>query len=470
MKVGLTRIVRFDIFCPNCKYYTAPEEERPCYECLSTPAVEHSKVPIHYVGKPHSKTIIELLEEANNTKMDEQWKHYIEQLIETKVDKVEGKGLSTNDLTDKIMDQITKEIPDNILQLSLAIANKVVKEEGKGLSSNDFTDDLKDKLENGIPEDISDLTDIEEMIPKELNDLIDVELENLEEGHIMAYNEETKCFNNMELPDSGGSLVDDLDVAVDVGGIHAGTTYEAGTNIEDVLSDMLEPTLYPSFVDPTANISANPGNTLYETGSSQNVKFTITFNRGVIIPSYGTNGKRAGEAINYEMNTSETPQSSNVFSETITESGNYNGKVNYEAGEQPKDSKGNDYKSPLPAGHVFSNTIHFEFVDAIWANTGSIANVTKQTLVSKSAKVKEFNFPAQTVAFPEVFDVPASWTVTAVEVLNTLSNQWEDCKSEFTVSDVVHPNAGGTIVNYKRYTDNRGYAAAGRKVRVKWSN
>ena len=105
----------------------------------------------------------------------------------------------------------------------------------------------------------------------------------------------------------------------------------------------------------------------------------------------------------------------------------------------------------------------------MWANVNNITTVSKLSLVSKSAKVREMEFPAQTVANPETFDVPASWTVTAVETLNTLSNQWENCAGEFDITNTTHEDAAGNTVNYKRYTDNRGYSADSRKVRIKWS-
>lgn len=54
-----------------------------------------------------------------------------------KVDKVEGKGLSTNDFTDSYKSEI-----DNLPN------NYIAQEEGKGLSSNDFTSEEKTKLSN----------------------------------------------------------------------------------------------------------------------------------------------------------------------------------------------------------------------------------------------------------------------------------------------------------------------------------
>ena len=79
------------------------------------------------------------------------------------------------------------------------------------------------------------------------------------------------------------------------------------------------------------------------------------------------------------------------------------------------------------------------------------------------------HFPAQTVANPEIFDIPAEWTVTAVQVKNDLSGQYEDASAQFTVTNVNHDNAGGVSTAYKRYTFNMGMATGARDIRVKWS-
>lgn len=262
-------------------------------------------------------------------------------------------------------------------------------------------------------------------------------------------------------------LTEDITAAVDVGGVDAGTVFVEGTSIETVLGAILSPTLYPTLTAPSGSMAISPNTKLFESGSSHNVTFVLTLNRGSINPAYGTSGYRSGAATSYTLDG--TTQTTNSFTKTITASGSYTGSIAYAAGEQPKDSRGNNYGTPLAAGSVNTNAIAFEFVNAIWANTSNITTVAKQSLVSKSTKVKQFNFPAQTVANPEIFDVPSAWTVTAVEVLNTLSNQWEDCSSEFTVTSTTHEDAGGNTVNYARYTDNRGYAAGARSVRVKWS-
>lgn len=54
--------------------------------------------------------------------------------IINKIDKIDGKGLSTNDYTDEDKDAVN------------TIGNKVDKEEGKVLSTNDYTNEDKEKL------------------------------------------------------------------------------------------------------------------------------------------------------------------------------------------------------------------------------------------------------------------------------------------------------------------------------------
>ena len=241
-----------------------------------------------------------------------------------------------------------------------------------------------------------------------------------------------------------------------------------GTTFEKLFRDMLNPTAYPTLTPPSATLAAT-GAKLLEAGSTLATVMTLTFSRGSINPAYGTSGYRYGEATGYSLDGG-TSQQENTFNVTVTSAKtSYQGEVSYGAGEQPKDSIGEDYDSPLPAGSVQSNTLKYEFVDAIWANTANIATVAKLALVSKSAKVKQFDFPAQTTSNPVTFDVPASWTVTTVEVKNDLSGQWETATSQFAVTDTTHNDAAGSSVAYKRYSFSLGYATGARSVRVKWS-
>ena len=271
-----------------------------------------------------------------------------------------------------------------------------------------------------------------------------------------------------EISENSGSLVEPINATKTVGGITSGTTYPKDTGFETIFRDMLNPTENPTLTNPSATLSV-AGSTLLESGSSVEKTFTVDFNRGTISPAYGTSGKRAGEATGYSLNGG-TEQQSNTFTETVNASNKtFQASVSYAEGPQPKNSAGQNYSTPLPAGSVNSNTVTFEFVDAIWANTANIATVAKLSLASKSSKSRELSFPPQTVQDVETFDIPVSWTVSKIEVKNELSGAWENCASEFTVSNTTHTDAGGNTVQYKRYSDNRGYSAAGRLIKVSFS-
>ena len=269
-----------------------------------------------------------------------------------------------------------------------------------------------------------------------------------------------------KIPD--GEITTGLTTAIKVGGIEPGTEYAEGTSFEKILSDMLTPVLYPTLSNPSVSLSGS-GSKLLETGGTQSVTLTATFNRGSISPAYGTSGYRAGAVTGYKLNNG-AEQAGNTWSVTVSESNrSFKATASYGAGEQPKDSKGNDYNSPLAAGSVISSTVSYDFVDALWSNVSSIGTVAKMSLVAKSTKQKDFVFPDATEALPEIFDVPASWNVTAIEVKNDLSGAYEDASDQFDITDTTHNNAGGTSVNYKRYTCNLGIDIGSRTIRLKWS-
>lgn len=266
-----------------------------------------------------------------------------------------------------------------------------------------------------------------------------------------------------EIASTAAALAQELNVTKAVGGVSQGRQYPQGTGLEIIFREMLNPTEVPAFTAPVATIAA-AGAKLLEKGSTSRVTITVTFNRGTIIPPYGTSGNRAGEATGYALNGG-APQSRNTFTVDVSEANStFSATVNYAEGEQPKNSIGEDFSEPLPAGSVITNTLTYEFVDPLWSNTANIRTIAKEQLVSRSAKTKTFSFPAQTEEFPEVFDMPASWNVTGIQVLNELNNKWEDCSAEFSVTDEQH---GETA--YRRYTDNRGYGAGARQIKITWS-
>lgn len=261
---------------------------------------------------------------------------------------------------------------------------------------------------------------------------------------------------------SAGKLTAPLTITKAVGGLTVGKTYPIGTPIEQVLKDAFGAVSYPTLTAPSATLSGS-GEKLLEKGTTANVTLTATFNRGSISPAYGTNGFRSGTANTYSLNGGPT-QTQNSFAQVVSETNNtFFVDVAHAAGEQPKDSDGNNYQSALQAGTVRTNTVSYEFVEAIWSNTGDGSSMAKEPLVSKSVKSKIFKFKPQTVANPSVFDMPASWNIVKVEMYNSITKDWS-LISHFDITDVTHDS-----IAYKRYTDNLGYAVGAREIKVTWS-
>lgn len=284
-------------------------------------------------------------------------------------------------------------------------------------------------------------------------------------------NEQKKLSGETYIPqivDEIPYLREDLEAVLDVGGITDGTIYLSGTTIEQVLRDLLYPLLYPVLSDPTAFLMG-AGSKIMEHGATQYVTFTAVLDRGSISPAYKTSGYRSGEAVGFTLNGS-AEQSTGEWNNVLVDINNreFTAVIEYGQGEQPRDSWGNKYEEPLPHGFVQSNTFTYEFVYAIWANTANIRSVAKLPLVSEGEESITLIFPPQTEENPEVFDVSTTMTIKKIEVLNELSGKYEDCSNEFTRTTTTHPDASGNTINYYRYTDNRGYKAGERTIRVSW--
>lgn len=269
----------------------------------------------------------------------------------------------------------------------------------------------------------------------------------------------------LEAASAGGdaTLQQGITVGEAVGGLTAGKTFAKGDDLESILREMLDPLKYPTLTPPSLSLAAS-GGTIFEKGTSTTVTLNATFNQGKIEPAYGTNGKRSGPVTEYTLGavTNTTGQFTDVAVDETNKS--FTASASYEDGPQPKDSHGGNFDVPLTANSVNSNTVTFQFVYCFYSNKDNIASLAKHA--PTTSKVFEMRYPPQTAANPEKFAIPAAWTVSKLEVLNDLSGKFEDVSSEFTVTDVTMQDAAGNDVAYKLYTDNRGYAAADRTIKV----
>lgn len=196
-----------------------------------------------------------------------------------------------------------------------------------------------------------------------------------------------------------GSLGKAITAAIEVGGIDVGDEFAIGTSYDDMWDALLNPTLYPTFIAPSASLSYS-ADTYYEVGTSIAAKSaTASLNRGSISPAYGTSGYRSGEATNYALATSGADTE---YSDSSTSSGTFSvpaltratkgnivltATVSYAAGEQPKDSKGNNYDSPLAAGSKTASKT-MQFIQPYYYGKSATSTVSNFTGLTKSVTAK----------------------------------------------------------------------------------
>lgn len=197
------------------------------------------------------KNRVTTLESDNTTN-----KSNISNLQNNKVNKIEGKGLSTNDFTDELKTKLENlnnyndtevkndiselqtdmtSVENSISTINTNIANKVDKVEGKGLSTEDFTTALKTKLEGlsnyddtEIQQDIQDIQekDLEQDEKLETqNDLI----ERLKDNQINITTEQSSTINVQDCSN--------LSAKIDVFGVSSQET-RSGKNFFDVSKDL----------------------------------------------------------------------------------------------------------------------------------------------------------------------------------------------------------------------------------------
>ncbi len=140
-------------------------------------------------------------------------------IIANKVDKVTGKGLSTNDYTDSAKSFLEETVPQELDRIDEKITeveenvysnfkNKVDKVEGKGLSTNDYTDDEKaavakiaDKVDKVTGKGLStnDYTDAEKAEVAKVSNKLDKPNSN---GGVVFIN----SFDNVSIKAIAGSV------------------------------------------------------------------------------------------------------------------------------------------------------------------------------------------------------------------------------------------------------------------------
>ena len=267
--------------------------------------------------------------------------------------------------------------------------------------------------------------------------------------------------------------------------IGTGTTFSNKTFTE-MMNLMLYPTLYPTLTSPSHGftLSTTPSlpntfrevGTVYTTLAGSTINLNSSFNRGSINPAYSTNGFRSGlpNAYNYsgpgsvpspQSSTSTSNSTNTTVSYTIVQgNNNWTSAVSYDAGQQPLDSAGNNFNSPLPAGTTSNLTRTLKGVFPTFATTVSISTLTKQDLQSMTV-YEQVSMVAETGGNKQIIDIPVAWsTITGLQQFNTFSGTWDSINlSQFTVTSVTNVIQGNSVA-YNRYTHN-GVTIGARQLR-----
>lgn len=259
------------------------------------------------------------------------------------------------------------------------------------------------------------------------------------------------------------ALADDIATVNALGGIPAGTTVAQLKNktFSQLFDELIFPTVNPTFVAPVAYLSLKSTSTpiiqeVGTTGASVPVvaSFTMGYNPGAIKIAGVKKLNRGGALKSDESFIYINNDPTNKRFPTKIPEGSiiYKYRAAYAQGPQPLDSKGNNYQTPLPAGTVDSAAITINGVYPYFTNkdnNGAFAKLALTTSNTLSAVKFKAEGPNK-----HIFKLPVKYTLTKVELLNTLSGKYENYGIDKFTKTTENIEVQGKQVSYAVYTRN----------------
>lgn len=259
------------------------------------------------------------------------------------------------------------------------------------------------------------------------------------------------------------TLSDDIATVNALGGIPAGTTVAQLKNktFSQLFDELIFPTVNPTFEAPTAYLSLKSTSTpiiqeVGTTGASVPVaaSFNTGYNPGAIKIAGVKKQHRGGDLKSNEsfIYINNDPASKEFPTKIPEGSIIYKYRAAYAQGPQPLDSKGNNYQTPLPAGTVDSAAITINGVYPYFTNKDNneafakLALTTSNTLSAVKFKAEGPN--------KHTFKLPVKYTLTKVELLNTLSGKYENYGTDKFTKTTENIEVQGKQVEYAVYTRN----------------
>lgn len=251
-------------------------------------------------------------------------------------------------------------------------------------------------------------------------------------------------------------------------------TLVEGKTAEEILLMMLYGVVNPTFIDPSLSIALNDENEVLIIGRESTLNGTLSFDQGSIEPAYGTSGKRAGAPISYVVGDQviSTTNSTVDFSITInpTERKNYiNYSVAYEAGEQPKNSIGQNFDKPFPSG-ILSDTLLINAINAIYSKEAKELNFN--WFEDEDGEGYQVSLPTETMLEKQSFMVSTDVNVIGIKAYSALTQSWEWLGGETAAysltcfdTTLITGDSIGEAADYVLYTHNQARTGA-RELRI----
>ena len=246
--------------------------------------------------------------------------------------------------------------------------------------------------------------------------------------------------------------------AIDVGGVKVGDSWD-NAPISDVVNAIINPELFPTFVNPTFSFSSTVSG-FREVGSVTDITFNVNFSRGSITPQYSAeNNYRSGlpTTYNYSGPVGSEAKASNALTDTKTITGysiaigsnTFSCSVDYSIGTQPKSSKGNNYNTPLPAGTLAAKSITITGVYPVYSGIGTLSKIPLQA--HGTAIVVDAPADMNVGGNRFIIQYPNVWSgkTPVVQQENELSKAWDNQNMlEYEITDI---NISGVPYKQVRY-------------------
>ena len=259
-------------------------------------------------------------------------------------------------------------------------------------------------------------------------------------------------------PTASGSYESSLNPTVatveKLGGINAGTTVAqlTGKSYDEIFDTLIFPTVNPTFTAPSASISLKSYQNVQEIGANAPTaaNFNVSFNAGAITLAGKKQNNRAGAQ---NMEASKILYSSSKVEslpeKVVAGAMDYYYRAAYAEGPQPKDSKGNNYQTPLAAGSVDSGKITVTGYRAAYSGLVSTNAITEDVIkgMTKTVSAKKTIKVSGPISEQYIcFAAPAGWTVSNIKDSNNF-----DVTSSYATSTVSVTGLDGQAVNYTVY-------------------